>query len=157
MANEWPTGIGQVDAETLAVTISGLLDRLRGQTTSFRAAVASGSINSLVIQEYYSTLAEARAYVEANKLVPGLQEALRRRFASFPAFDPALSWPPMQTAIVNIATWLQANVEKSAGGRPTYQEYQPVTGHLVAYNVAISGGTRTTLLGLLDALLARFV
>lgn len=152
----WPTNAGQESAEDVAIQATALVNRLRENVTSFRVLVASGGFNSLDVQTFYGLLAETVTYVDGKKNVTGLQAAIIRRYPGAQTFDPAVEWPAMKARIDPLTAWVRNNMEKSAGGRPTFQEYQDGTGPLVAFAITISGNPQTNLLGLIDALLARF-
>ena len=91
--------------------------------------------------------------------VDGLADAYRRRFPNLPvAFDPVEEWGGVSAAIVNFGAWFQANWPKrvTTTNEPAFAQFSPSTGELVRFTIDLSGPAKTSLLALLDAIVAAF-
>jgi len=153
------TGNGN-NAERVAEQIDQLAASALALTSAWRTAVNSGApVDSLQAESVYQALASLRAYVATNGSVPGLAAAYLRRFPGLSGgFSPAAEWVAVDTAITNFGQWFAANwPERSAGNKPAFQQFGASTGVLEKFTVNLGGSSRTTLVGLLDAVLAAFV
>lgn len=147
------------NAESVAAQIDQLAKSAADATTAWRAAVNGGAaVDSLQAAAVYQALVSLRAYVSANGSVPGLAAAYLRRFPGLPGdFNPVAEWAAADQAIVSFGLWIQANwPERSASGKPAFQQFDAATGVLEQFTVNLNAAARTALVGLLDAVLAAF-
>lgn len=146
------------NAESVAEQIDQLTASAVALTTAWRTSVNGGAaIDSLQAEAVYQALASLRAYVATNSGVSGLAAAYLRRFPTLPGgFNPVAEWAAADTAIVNFGLWFQANYpERTASGKPAFQQFG-AAGPLERFTSNINPAARSTLVGLLDAILAAF-
>lgn len=147
------------NAELVAEQIDSMVGAALAKTSAWRAAInGTSQIDSLQAQDVYQTLAAMMAYVSTRGGVDGLAEAYRRRFPSLSeAFNPATEWGAASTAIANFGSWFQANwPERTASNKPAFSQFSPTTGELIRFSINLSAPAKTSILALLDAVVAAF-
>lgn len=147
------------NAERVAEQIDQLTASAIALASAWRTSINSGAaLDSLQAEGVYQALVSLRAYVQANKTVPGLGGAYLRRFPGLSGeFDPNTEWAAANTAIVNFGQWFAANwPERSASNKPAFVQFTASTGVLEKFTINLGAAARSTLVSLLDAVLAAF-
>jgi hypothetical protein len=153
-------GLATKSADGLANEIKTMLASMHGALSSWRALVnTSSTITSGLAEQVYQNCAAVRVYVEANKNAPGLAAAFTRQNVNLdPEYDPGAEWDVTRGHIETLCLWIQTNwPEKTVSGKPAYVAWNVSTGVHQEFSFPITGGTKTTFLGLIDAVLNSLV
>lgn len=157
-----PTSLTRPNCVAIAMQFDDSNTAMLSNLAAWRAAINTNSASGGgQAQDNYQRIMGLRKWVAVNITArpqadrDAIIAAYKTIFSGISTFDPATDWPPAVTAITNFKTWFQANWPKTAGGAPAFHLYD--ADDLLADNsVAITAGTKTTVLGLLDAITTAF-
>ena len=132
-----------LDALTLART-------LKGQAQILRDTSAAGNIGFTLIERFFEFIVAANARFEQLKAVPGIAQYAKDQVDN-QLIDIVAEFNAMQTAIVDVITWVTTNIPKDGSGYLLVRQID-VGNNIVdrQFTPAQSAGLRTQL----DALLA---
>jgi hypothetical protein len=153
----FPTSRQDDSVEAIARQIDAMVSAAIDRLQSWRAEVASSSLQGYSSREAYQQLISARNYVNSKGSAPGLAEAYKRMFNSLPVeFNPVTEWNASAAAIVSFATWFQANwPQKTAAGHPAFESFA-ANGEIQQLMLTLTNAQRTSLLAQIDGVLATF-
>lgn len=110
----FPTNFSLTLRETF-VTIVQIAREVRSLADSLNTDSAAGPVSVTRVVQVADTLAAAHARFEQLKDANGLQDYVRAEYGD-DALDLTASFAAMQAAIVDVVTWVIANVPKDGAG-----------------------------------------
>lgn len=156
----FPTSRQAASVERVAESIDGALSNMVDRVSAYRNNVlASNSVSSLETREIYQLLAATRRYVEtsiASVDAQSLVQAYVRRFPGQQNINLGAEWATAYNELGQTIQWFQSALPKDANGRPSFDQFNPSTGELQAWQIPLTDVAKSALIGRLNAIMAAF-